>query len=386
MRRPIIYFILTIALVVFSSFVSNKIWAGGGEKQHESITVTNEDNTITVAQFGQKYGLPNQTLKKIFNLTSPSDLQKQVSDFGFSTNELNKKVNQIIALNTEESSKNWVKILIKGSLWIIFLSIVFVLLRKRKIHSRNRKWIYSIAVVIFGVIFGSDPSPMGTVKDAIVLFGSKKVIFPPRMIAFSIFILMVILANKFICSWGCQLGTLQDFIFRLNRDSKDQKGLFRQIKIPFVISNSIRILFFFGLTLAAFLWAVDIVEPIDPFKIFKPVVIGTAGAIFLAVILIAGIFIYRPWCHLFCPFGLVGWLAEKISIFKIKVDYDKCISCLNCTKACPSSVMEAILKQDKTIPDCFSCGNCIETCPVKAISFAAGKRSKPPKDKFNQPE
>ncbi len=384
MRRLVIYFIITIAMVVSASALSSKLWAGGGEKQSESIKVTNDDDTMTVAQFGQKYNLANPVLKKIFNLTSPSDLQKHVSDFGFSSDELNRKVNQVIVLNTEESSKNWMKILIKGSLWVVFLSIVFVLLRKRKIHSRNRKWIYALAVIIFGIILGSDPSPMGTVKDAIVLFGSKKVIFPPRMIAFGIFILMVVLANKFICSWGCQLGTLQDFIFRLNRDSKDQKGLFRQFKIPFVISNSIRIVFFLALTVIAFLCAFDIVEPIDPFKIFKPTVIGTGGAIFLAIILIAGIFVYRPWCHLFCPFGLVGWLAEKISIFKIKVDYDKCISCLKCTKACPSSVMEAILKQDRIIPDCFSCGNCIETCPAKAISFASGKRTKPPEEKFNK--
>jgi len=195
---------------------------------------------------------------------------------------------------------------------------------------------------------------------------------------------MVVLANKFICSWGCQIGTLQDFIFRLNRDSKDRKGIFGQIKIPFIISNSIRIIFFAALTAVAFLWAIDIVEPVDPFKIFKPHVIGLAGGIFLGLVLVISLFVYRPWCHFFCPFGLVGWLAEKISIFKIKVDYNKCISCQACSKACPSTVMDAILKQNKIIPDCFSCGNCIEVCPVKAISFTTGKRDKPPEDKFSE--
>ena len=57
---------------------------------------------------------------------------------------------------------------------------------------------------------------------------------------------------------------------------------------------------------------------------------------------------------LFCPFGLVGWAAKKVSIFKIKVDYDKCTSCEVCSKA----------------------------CPVKAISFEAGKREMPPEGKF----
>jgi len=66
------------------------------------------------------------------------------------------------------------------------------------------------AVCVFGIIPGSDPSPMGTVKDAIVLLDLKGMIFPPRLIAFGIFLLMVILANKYICSWGCRFGTLQD--------------------------------------------------------------------------------------------------------------------------------------------------------------------------------
>jgi polyferredoxin len=109
-----------------------------------------------------------------------------------------------------------------------------------------------------------------------------------------------------------------------------------------------------------------------------------AGGLFIGLILVLSLFVYRPWCLFFCPFGLVGWLAEKVSFFKIKVDYDKCISCRACSKACPSTVMDAILKQDRVIPDCFSCGTCMEICPVKAISFERGKRQKPPAGKFDK--
>jgi polyferredoxin len=195
---------------------------------------------------------------------------------------------------------------------------------------------------------------------------------------------MVILANKFICSWGCQIGTLQDFIFRLNRDSKDRKGRFGQMKVPFAITNSIRIVFFLLSILFAFAWAMDIVGVIDPFKIFKPQAIGIAGGVFIVLLMVLSLFIYRPWCHFFCPFGLVGWLAEKVSLFRIKVDYDKCVSCGVCSKACPSTVMDAILKQDRIVPDCFSCGTCIETCPTNAISFQYGKRMRPPAGKFQE--
>jgi len=383
MLRTAVYFIAILLIVVTGSAVSSHFWAGEQEKQPESVAVTVSEG-MTVAEFGRKNELDRKVLKKIFNLTSPDDLQKQVADFGMGQAQLSKKVNQALALQAEHSSKNWLKILLKGILWVIFLAGVFFLIRKGRITAGNRKWIYLAAAGVFGIILGSDPSPMGTVKDAIVLFGSKGAVFPPRLIAFGIFLLMVVLANKFICSWGCQLGTLQDLIFRLNRDSKDRKGLFGQIKIPFIVSNSIRILFFLALILVAFFLAVDIIGAIDPFKIFKPQVITMAGGLFIGLVLVLSLFIYRPWCHFFCPFGLAGWLAEKISFFKIKVDYDKCISCQACSKACPSTVMDAILKRDRAIPDCFSCGTCIETCPVKAISFERGKRQKPPAGKFDK--
>jgi polyferredoxin len=383
MWRTTSYFIIIVLVVVSTSVLSSRLWSGEQEQLPERISV-NIDKNITVTEFGKKYHLDRKSLKKIFAITSQDDLKKQVADFGMSEELLSKKVNRVQAIQAEHESRNWFKILLKGLLWIIFLLAVFRLMSKGKVSARNRKWIYMAAVVVFGIILGSDPSPMGTVKDAIVLLGSKGVIFPPRLIAFGIFLLMVILANKFICSWGCQFGTLQDLIFRLNRDRKDSKGLFGQIKIPFIISNSIRILFFLVLIFVAFIRAADIIGAIDPFKIFKPQVIGIVGGLFIGLILVLSLFVYRPWCHSFCPFGLVGWLVEKVSFFKIKVDYDKCISCRACSKACPSTVMDAILKQDRVIPDCFSCGTCMEICPVNAISFGRGKRQKPPAGKFDK--
>ena len=383
MWRTTSYFIIIALVVVSTSVLSSRLWSGEQEQLPERIAVNIDKNT-TVAEFGKKYHLDRKSLKKIFALKSPDDLKKRVADFGMNEELLSKKVNQVLAIQAEHESKNWFKIPLKGFLWIVFLIAVFSLIRKGIITARNRKWIYMAAVGVFGIILGSDPSPMGTVKDAIVLLGSKGVIFPPRLIALGIFIVMVILANKFICSWGCQLGTLQDLIFRLNRDRKDSKGLLGQIKISFMISNSIRILSFLVLILVAFIWAADIIGPIDPFKIFKPQVIGMTGGLFIGLILVSSLFVYRPWCHFFCPFGLVGWMAEKISLFKIKVDYDKCISCRACSKACPSTVMDAILKQDRVIPDCFSCGTCMEICPANAISFEFGGRQKPPAGKFDK--
>lgn len=219
---------------------------------------------------------------------------------------------------------------------------------------------------------------MGTVKDAITLYASRGVTFPPGMIAVTVFLLMVLVADKFICSWGCQAGVLQDLIFRLNRNSRDTKGIIRQYKPGFLITNSFRAVFFAAFTLAAFLWSVDVIEFIDPFRIYKPAAPGAFGIGFVGLVLAASLLVYRPWCHLICPFGLVGWLVEKISIFKIKVNYETCISCEACAGACHSTVMNAILKRDNVIPDCFACATCIDVCPTDSVCLAAGKRDTPP--------
>jgi polyferredoxin len=381
MQKVLIPFVVLVAAVVGLSFLSSRLWGGLPEGQvgNRSLII---EASMTVAQFGRRNQLPPALLKKAFDLGGPADQQRPIAAFGMSNEQIVRKTQGLLALRAEGGSKNWVKILVKFGLWLAFLAFMFLLMVRGRVTARNRRWLLLAAVAVFGVVLGSDPSPMGTVKDAIVLLGTKGVVFPPRLIAFIVFLLMVIVANKFICSWGCQLGTLQDTIFRLNRDKGDRKGVLRQVKVPFAVSNAVRVAFFITIAVFAFVWATDIVEGIDPFKVFKPRALAWLGGTFVGIVLIASLFVYRPWCHFFCPFGLVGWAAERISLFKVHVDYDKCLACGSCEKACPSTVMGAILRRDRTIPDCFSCGTCMEVCPAGAISFGTGRRSKPPAGKF----
>jgi Pyruvate/2-oxoacid:ferredoxin oxidoreductase delta subunit len=379
--KLLILFILLVALTASLSHISTNIWGGKTEKLPEFKELVFKEG-MSVMEFGSLNNLPNPVLKKVLGLETKSDLQKPIEFFGLSKEQLQIKIDKAMAIEVEHESKNWVKIPVKFGAWFIFLGTVFTIMRKGKVSPWNRKILYMTSVILFGIILGSDPSPMGTVKDALHLYGSKKVIFPPRMIALSVFLLFVFLANKFICAWGCQIGTLQDLIFRLNRDIKDTKGILAQHKMPFWFSNGIRVSFFIVFTVIAFGWALDIIDPIDPFKIYKPAVLTATGGAAIGVLLVASLFVYRPWCQLFCPFGLVGWLVEKISIFKISVNYETCIACEACANSCPSTVMGAILKQERSIPDCFACGTCMNVCPTDSIKLQAGKRNNPPADKF----
>jgi len=381
--KTLILFILIIFLVVGLSFISNQLWNDKPETLPElNELIINEE--MTIAEFGQTNNLPNPVLKEVFDLKTKQDLQKPLKQYG-SSEQITSLITKKMALTAEHATKNWIKIPVKFAFWFIFLTATFLILRKREISQTLRKRLLFVSILVFGVALGSDPSPMGTVKDAIHLYAHAKAIFPPRMIALTGFLLIVFLANKFICAWGCQAGTLQDLLFRLNQTSKYKPVMGQQIKLPFVITNTIRILFLAGFTAAAFLWGIDIIEPVDPFKIYKPAFLGIIGGIFVGALLLISLFIYRPWCHLFCPFGLAGWLVEKISRVKISVDYETCIACQTCAASCPTTVMTAILKRDKkTIPDCFSCYTCRQVCPTDSIQFSTRKRTHPPAGHFEK--
>ena len=375
-------FIITLVFVSLFSAISTSIWKGGEEKIHApGEFIIDED--MTIAEFGKKNDIPAPVLARVFGLKNKQDREKSIPEYNMSATQITQEMNKALALYYENKSKNWIKIVIKFMLWFLFLAVVFVLMRKSLITPKLRKWLYAVSIIIFGIALGSDPSPMGTVKDAVALYGANRVIFMPRMIALFVFLLLVVIANKYICSWGCQLGVLQDFIFRLNRNKSDTKGIIRQYKLPFVVTNGIRISFFIIFTLIAFTWATDIFEHIDPFKYYNPAILTAVSWVFILAIFGLSLFVYRPWCHLFCPFGLVGWLFEKLSIYRIKVNYDTCIACKACARACPSNVMDAILRRENVIPDCFACATCIKVCPTGSIEFKAGKRELPPDGKFD---
>lgn len=373
MKKVWLTFVALTALVIASSWFVSGLWGAKAEKitlPPQLVFTPGE----TIGSFLERNKIPEPVLAEALGKAAPVDKGAPLASLAISNEELQTKLQKAAALASEHATKEWQKILPKFALWAIFLFAAYRALTRGQFNRRTRKWYYLAAVVLFGVALGSDPSPMGTVKDAIVLLAKEGVVFPPRLIALTLFLLSVVLANKAICSWGCQFGVFQDLIFRLNRNRADTAGILKQHKVPFAVSNGVRVAFFLVFTAIAFTMGLDLVEYVDPFKTFNPAHLGIAGAIAVGVLLVASLFVYRPWCHFFCPFGLVGWLLERFSLNRIRVDESACTMCGSCEKVCPTDVMGAILHKKKVIPDCFSCGNCTEVCPTKAVSFGRGKR------------
>lgn len=372
---------IIVAMILLLSPLFVRWWHGPAETPTTPLVMTFTGKT-TIAELAKITGLELPKLLSALQVPPSTSLAQSLEALDIAPTTAKTNLQRAMALRAQEATKDWRKIVSKFLLLAIFLTAAIYLLKRRRITPAMRLLLLLVALLIFGVVYGADQSPMGTVKDTLVLWGKNHLLFPPRLIALGVFLLMVILANKSICAWGCQFGVLQDLLFHLNRDAKYHRSILPQVKLPFAVTNSIRILVVLITAGVALIWGIDLIEPINPFNIYNPTSLTIIGAAAIGVLLVASLFIYRPWCHLACPFGLLGWLVERFSRQRVRVDYDACVACGACARSCPSLVMTAILHQERVTPDCFACGNCISTCPQKAISFDSQPRMTIPEGKF----
>jgi len=312
--------------------------------------------------FASARGVSAEALASALGLPADADLSQPVGSLlkrhGKGPADMQKAMAALDPVAREAATKNWGKIRLKFALWVLAFLVAMVLLARVKVRPAIRAPFLAASALVFGVWLGVEPNAPGTVKDALVLYGESGILFPPRMVALVGFLLMSLLGNKVFCGWCCQFGTLQDLVWHARGP---------KLKPPFWLSNTVRVVFFVAMALAALVFGTDILEPVDPFRVFRlgaPVAVAVAG-----IVLLAGLYVYRPWCTFFCPFGLVSWLAERVSVWRPRVNHDTCINCRACERACPTHSMEGLRARRSAPQDCFACGACIAVCPVHAVAW-----------------
>ena len=86
--------------------------------------------------------------------------------------------------------------------------------------------------------------------------------------------------------------------------------------------------------------------------------------VILVITIILSIMIYRPFCKYICPLGALYSIFNPVSLYKYRVDKDKCIKCGKCAKACQ---MEVNPVDNPNSAECIRCGRCKKACPTQAI-------------------
>ena len=187
--------------------------------------------------------------------------------------------------------------------------------------------------------------------------------------------------GRLICGFLCPFGFLQELLYKIP---------VRKWKIPKKIDDRLRylkyvILVVFVLLLPAFLhgtygigdpWFCKYICPAGTLEGGIPLVSVNSGLrsmvgvlfswkiLILILVLVASMYIYRPFCKYMCPLGAIYGLFNRFSIYQMQVEKDKCTHCGICEKTC---LMQVNVTENINSPECIRCGACKNVCPVHAI-------------------
>jgi polyferredoxin len=198
-------------------------------------------------------------------------------------------------------------------------------------------------------------------------------------------ILLAVLFGPVFCGWICPLGTLQEWISKMGR--KIFKKNYNKI-IPYKYDKYLRFLRYVVLAWVIYMTAATgkiAFEAYDPFYTLFNLwssELAVSGVIILVAVVVASLFVERPWCKYACPYGAFLGIFNWFRVFGIKRNASSCVSCRLCDKSCPMNinVSEALVVKDH---QCIACMKCTsdEACPVKAtVDFRSnllGKSMKP---------
>lgn len=186
------------------------------------------------------------------------------------------------------------------------------------------------------------------------------------------------LGGRVFCGYLCPFGFFQDLMKKIKKINLKFPRIFR------ILSYLKYIILILTITLPIFLKnEIGMADPYFckyicpsgtlfaglPLISKNPLLRETLGALFTwklsiaIIIVVASIFIYRPFCRFICPLGAFLGLFNKIGFYNFEIS-DKCISCGACEKACGFDIYT---KETPNSPECIRCDECIEACPVNAI-------------------
>ena len=230
--------------------------------------------------------------------------------------------------------------------------------------------------------------------------------FIPALVSLSfitlvVLMLVTLLFGRIYCSTICPMGIFQDIITWISRKTAKKKR-FRYSPAKNILRWGI-----LSVTVVAFLFNFTVVLGLlDPYSafgrmvvnVFKPVyMLGnnlletvfskfdnytfyqvdasllsiSSFVIGLVTFLLIGFLAWkygRTWCNTICPVGTLLGFFSRFSLFKIRIDEEKCNHCGLCATKCKASCINS-KEQAIDYSRCVDCFDCLGTCNQNALRY-----------------
>lgn len=213
---------------------------------------------------------------------------------------------------------------------VVVLAAALVVASWLALKRRSRNGIVALtlfSLAYFGFYREGCICPVGAIQNVTLAIFDGGYSIPIFVVALFVLPLgFTLFFGRTFCAAVCPLGAVQDLV------------LIHPVRIPQWVAGALRVLAYVylgGAVVLAACGAGFIICRYDPFvAIFRlggQLSMVVLGVCFLAV----GLFVGRPYCRFFCPYGvLLGWVS-KISKWRVTITPDKCIQCSLCEDSCP---------------------------------------------------
>lgn len=266
---------------------------------------------------------------------------------------LNPKAVVILVLALVGMVTIWKGWLVPGIRWV-FLVVAFVLFALPTIPG-------------LGVPFEMHPSPMCATAKPLAFYLSRGAI-PAGMLAIALLLLTLsVVGNKLFCSFACPLGAVQEMAARAGRAVLGRRR-WPLLRPAFRFTGGVRALVLVVYLVLLFVSGIILYDWVNGFHFFHWTL---ALASFLPgfIFLLLSLVVWRPFCLLVCPLGLISWAAERVIPVKVHALADRCKDCGLCEKGFPCNAALHIRDGVTLGEDCFTCGICIDECPTDVFYF-----------------
>ena len=277
--------------------------------------------------------------------------------------------------NTRTNIKDWPRHIVQA-LWAALTNSHVSGFVSGKIYTGKLKNVCVPGLNCYSCPGATGACPIGSLQ---AVLGSWNFKFAYYVVGFLIFV--GALFGRLVCGFLCPFGLIQDLLnkipfpkkIRTFRGDKLLRKLKYVIFLVFVIILPLVLTDVMGQGAPYFCKLICPAGTLEgglPLVRLNKAMRGAIGWLYiwkntiLIVTVILSIIIYRPFCRYICPLGAFYSIFNRVSVYRYRVDMEKCIHCGKCAKACQ---MEVNPVENPNSCECIRCGRCKQACPVQAI-------------------